>query len=363
MWIPVLQAKDLENKPVRVNYWGVPVVLFKGGNGVTAALEDICGHRKVPLSAGTVEGDNIRCPYHHFAFNAAGECENIPSTFKMDAENRRTCTVKKFYVRKAFKLIWISIEPEETNPFPFDGRSFPADEEFTTESVEIKGDFRVWAEHWLDLGHLIHAHSRSLIGSSKSDQYASIEDIKININAEDRFPVWNAETISISSPFRVSLPKALLQAKGLRNYLRKAIKGGYSGEHKVNGEAHLVTLCTQNAKISFQSGFGTYTYENFFSIIPIDSNTCRCFFSFYIHNNDQYNFIVRMLAKKYIKSYLKKMHLETEDAPWISKAVYSETFSATDLDDSVIAIRKLFKKYLAEKSGLYPAGSLVHKWK
>ena len=37
----------------------------------TVALEDACAHRKLPLSMGRIQGDQVQCGYHGMAFDAA----------------------------------------------------------------------------------------------------------------------------------------------------------------------------------------------------------------------------------------------------------------------------------------------------
>ncbi len=51
---PVLAARALRKKPVRVELAGQAYVLFRDGRGQPAALLDRCPHRFSPLSAGRV---------------------------------------------------------------------------------------------------------------------------------------------------------------------------------------------------------------------------------------------------------------------------------------------------------------------
>ena len=56
-----------EGKPLRVEVVGVPVMLVKQGEKI-AALGATCPHAGGPLDQGTIEGDQVTCPWHGSAF-------------------------------------------------------------------------------------------------------------------------------------------------------------------------------------------------------------------------------------------------------------------------------------------------------
>jgi vanillate O-demethylase monooxygenase subunit len=45
--------------PVRM--LGEKIVLYRQSSGAGAALEDACPHRKLPLSMGRLQGDQVEC--------------------------------------------------------------------------------------------------------------------------------------------------------------------------------------------------------------------------------------------------------------------------------------------------------------
>ena len=55
-----------------------PVVLFRTIDGRAVALADRCCHRALPLSLGTVIGDELQCGYHGLRFDATGACVAVP---------------------------------------------------------------------------------------------------------------------------------------------------------------------------------------------------------------------------------------------------------------------------------------------
>jgi nitrite reductase/ring-hydroxylating ferredoxin subunit len=84
-WWPLAAAAEVAGAgrtPVPVTLLSVPwaiVVL----DGKICALRDVCPHRRVPLSAGTVadspRGQLLECGYHGWSFGADGVCARIPA--------------------------------------------------------------------------------------------------------------------------------------------------------------------------------------------------------------------------------------------------------------------------------------------
>lgn len=65
----VAKTTELEEgvgKKVEVN--GKTIALFKK-NGKIHAINNECAHAGGPLSEGTIEGDNVVCPWHGFAYD------------------------------------------------------------------------------------------------------------------------------------------------------------------------------------------------------------------------------------------------------------------------------------------------------
>ncbi len=99
-WHPVLKSSDVRRKPVAVMIAGQPLAVFRTASGGLGAVADACPHRKLKLSAGTVVGDRLRCAYHGWSYDTAGNGES-PGTPKMSA-----CTTS-FDIREDHGLIWV----------------------------------------------------------------------------------------------------------------------------------------------------------------------------------------------------------------------------------------------------------------
>lgn len=78
-WYPLAWADEVKpGKAVGRHFAGEPIALIRGKGGRVFALEDRCAHRQVPLHLGVVEGDDIKCHYHGWAYDKTGKCVDVP---------------------------------------------------------------------------------------------------------------------------------------------------------------------------------------------------------------------------------------------------------------------------------------------
>jgi phenylpropionate dioxygenase-like ring-hydroxylating dioxygenase large terminal subunit len=100
----------LRRTPVGIELAGRRICLFRTTTGQAAAVDDVCPHRRLKLSIGTVVGDRIQCKYHGWTFDACGKGES-PGTPKLQA-----CT-ESFDVREVHGYVWV--KSRHSNPvFP-----------------------------------------------------------------------------------------------------------------------------------------------------------------------------------------------------------------------------------------------------
>jgi len=78
-WHPVGCTSLVTTKPQRVKVLGEELVLYRGASGKPVLMELRCAHRNVALDCGRVEGDSIRCPYHGWLYDRAGQCIAQPA--------------------------------------------------------------------------------------------------------------------------------------------------------------------------------------------------------------------------------------------------------------------------------------------
>ena len=99
-WHPMLPSWQLRKKPVGVRLAGKDIALFRNSTGEIGALNDMCPHRRMRLSLGTVAGEKLRCKYHGWTFTCDGQGES-PGTPKLQA------CASTYDVREANGYIWV----------------------------------------------------------------------------------------------------------------------------------------------------------------------------------------------------------------------------------------------------------------
>ncbi len=99
-WHPVLPSRALKRQPVAVRLAGHELVVFRTAGGQIGALEERCPHRRMRLSLGTVVGEKLRCTYHGWTFDRAGQGES-PGTPKLHA------CARHFDVQERHEAIWV----------------------------------------------------------------------------------------------------------------------------------------------------------------------------------------------------------------------------------------------------------------
>jgi 5,5'-dehydrodivanillate O-demethylase len=78
-WHPIAAATEFEDKSTKqVRLMGEDLVLYKDRSGTYGLLALHCPHRRADLSYGFVEECGLRCSYHGWAFDEAGNCLSAP---------------------------------------------------------------------------------------------------------------------------------------------------------------------------------------------------------------------------------------------------------------------------------------------
>jgi phenylpropionate dioxygenase-like ring-hydroxylating dioxygenase large terminal subunit len=174
-WIAVAETKQLRNRPLGCTVLGLPVVLFRHADGITAML-DRCPHRNVPLSAGTVNNDLLRCAYHGWEFDQTGKCVNIPglANCSSSVQCSEKLSTPVFSVIEKDGLIFVRLENSEdvrneTASFLPDDALSPFNPKFDSFmwSNQLECNFINSLENLLDPMHPAFIHALLVRTSSK----------------------------------------------------------------------------------------------------------------------------------------------------------------------------------------------------
>jgi phenylpropionate dioxygenase-like ring-hydroxylating dioxygenase large terminal subunit len=102
-WYVAARSAEVQQSLMPLKLLGEQVVLFRTPDGVVAALEDACPHRKLPLSMGRLLGDRIECGYHGLTFDCAGACVRAPALARIP----RAAQVRSYPIEERYGLVWI----------------------------------------------------------------------------------------------------------------------------------------------------------------------------------------------------------------------------------------------------------------
>ena len=140
---PALDPRMAQRPVKRVRVLGQDLVLFRDSRGRWGLLDRDCPHRNADLAFARHEGDGVRCPFHGWKFDAAGNCLDTPA----EPTGSRLCerVKQRSYpvLEKAGVLFAWFGEEGAAPPFPdhFDCFAAPS-----THSFAFKG---LWHCNWL----------------------------------------------------------------------------------------------------------------------------------------------------------------------------------------------------------------------
>jgi 3-ketosteroid 9alpha-monooxygenase subunit A len=79
-WFIVGASGDFNNEtPKPLYYFGRKMVGYRDTKGQVVVMDAVCPHMGAHLGhGGTIKGDTIQCPFHHWEFGASGKCTHIP---------------------------------------------------------------------------------------------------------------------------------------------------------------------------------------------------------------------------------------------------------------------------------------------
>src|SRR6266511_3854764 len=81
-WMPALLSSELPERdcaPVRITLLSEELIAFRDTNGRIGLLDRHCPHRGASLFFGRNEECGLRCVYHGWKFDIAGQCVDMPN--------------------------------------------------------------------------------------------------------------------------------------------------------------------------------------------------------------------------------------------------------------------------------------------
>lgn len=138
---------------------GKPIVLFRGADGVPAALDAHCWHMGAHLGAGKVVGNHVQCPLHHWEYDAEGSCVRTSGPGEVPPCARQ----RSYPVEERYGALFVFNGTAPRAPLPtFEGAE-EGDLRFSYAGpIRIQCPWYVLASNAFDEQHLRAVHDRAL---------------------------------------------------------------------------------------------------------------------------------------------------------------------------------------------------------
>jgi phenylpropionate dioxygenase-like ring-hydroxylating dioxygenase large terminal subunit len=176
-WLPALLSRELPGSdctPVRVGLLGEPLIAFRDSDGRVGLLGQHCPHRGASLFFGRNEECGLRCVYHGWKFDVAGNCVDMPneppeSNFKDKIHHTAYPCVELGGV------VWTYMGPADKRPpLPnLEWMRLPEGHSFVSKTYEAC-NYLQGIEGGIDTSHSSFLHRRKVEGKA----YATTETFR-----------------------------------------------------------------------------------------------------------------------------------------------------------------------------------------
>jgi 5,5'-dehydrodivanillate O-demethylase oxygenase subunit len=140
-WHPVAPADAVKpGMAIKLRILGEDLTLYRGESGAAHLVAARCAHRGTELHTGWVQGEEIRCIYHGWKYDAAGQCTEAPAEGTATAAKIR---IAAYPTREYTGLIFAYMG--EGAPPVFD---LPRKDEYERDDVLIFARVQRWPCNW-----------------------------------------------------------------------------------------------------------------------------------------------------------------------------------------------------------------------
>lgn len=104
-WYWLCASRQIRRGQVKaLRLLGRDLAVYRGDDGELVALDAYCAHMGAHLAEGRVEGNKLRCFFHHWRYTADGRCDDIPC---QPGTPPARAQVKRWPAAERYGLVWI----------------------------------------------------------------------------------------------------------------------------------------------------------------------------------------------------------------------------------------------------------------
>jgi phthalate 4,5-dioxygenase oxygenase subunit len=164
-WIPALISTELPEPdcpPLRVKLLSERLIAFRDSEGKVGLMDEFCAHRGVSLWFGRNEQNGLRCPYHGWKYDVAGQCVDVPSE-PAESGYAQKIKLKAYPCVERGGVIWAYMGPPELRPpLPeFEWNMVPDANRFVSKRLQ-ESNYLQAMEGGIDSSHVSFLHSGEL---------------------------------------------------------------------------------------------------------------------------------------------------------------------------------------------------------
>ena len=117
-WLPALKSDELpapDCPPLRIMLLGEALIAFRTTSGDVGLMQNSCPHRGASLFFGRNEEEGLRCVFHGWKFDTAGNCVDMPSE-PAESNFRSKVHATAYRCHERNGIIWAYLGSRETPP-------------------------------------------------------------------------------------------------------------------------------------------------------------------------------------------------------------------------------------------------------
>ena len=117
-WLPAIKSDELpapDCPPVRVKLLGEELIAYRTTSGAVGLIQNACPHRGASLFFGRNEEEGLRCVYHGWKFDVAGNCVDMPSE-PAESNFKTKVHAKAYRTHERNGVIWAYLGSREVPP-------------------------------------------------------------------------------------------------------------------------------------------------------------------------------------------------------------------------------------------------------
>ncbi len=160
-WIPAAQSSELvrDGAPIRLMLLGEKLIAFRDTEGRVGVMDHRCPHRCASLFLGRNEQGGIRCIYHGWKYDVAGNCIDMASV-PPHQDFKHKVKAKAYPAVERAGVVWVYMGARaEAPPLPgFEVMDLP-DDEVSVTFIQRDCNYLQALEGEIDTAHFGYLHA------------------------------------------------------------------------------------------------------------------------------------------------------------------------------------------------------------